>query len=280
MARQMVLERSTGRVALSPTSLTLARGAARRIARRLRLARVPEGRLGRLTLTVPGRSASGDTGGSGGSAPGAGGGAAPSTPAELPRLARPATAVAVTSATSTWHVRDSFIQYMNTGEGTSVHNGATAEPPRTGCGNSAQLVYDFHFPFAEGWYDPPSGAAALSFTGGVRFRFSGHGIDITTSDPEIELNGSSSRAIFRFKDADGDRRGVLMNLTPLETPLGRQCSADPGPTGTANPAVSAMTRTYERVAGTIPEGTGDSVFAGFYLPGDQFGWASVSFTTP
>ena len=40
------------------------------------------------------------------------------------------------------------------------------------------------------------------------------------------------------------------------------------------------THTYERVPGFIPEGTADSVFAGFYLPGDEFGWITVSFTTP
>ena len=29
----------------------------------------------------------------------------------------------------------------------------------------------------------------------------------------------------------------------------------------------------------LRKGTGDSVFAGFYLPGDDFGWVSVRFST-
>jgi hypothetical protein len=39
------------------------------------------------------------------------------------------------------------------------------------------------------------------------------------------------------------------------------------------------THTYEQIPGTVPEESSDSVFAGFYLPGDEFGWVSVSFST-
>ena len=36
------------------------------------------------------------------------------------------------------------------------------------------------------------------------------------------------------------------------------------------------TRTALR-PGTVPGESSDSVFAGFYLPGDEFGWISVRF---
>ena len=29
----------------------------------------------------------------------------------------------------------------------------------------------------------------------------------------------------------------------------------------------------------VPPGAADSVFAGYYLPGDPFGWVSITFTT-
>ena len=83
-------------------------------------------------------------------------------------------------------------------------------------------------------------------------------------NPEIELNGADSRAIFRM---DG-KREVLDRPPPRP---GRRRSHDqPG---------RARRITYEQIPGTVPEGTGDSVFAGFYLPGDEFGWVSVRFST-
>ena len=81
-------------------------------------------------------------------------------------------------------------------------------------------------------------------------------------DPEIELNGADSRAIFRM---DG-KREVLIKLHP-----------DQAASHTTSP--DGKTITYEQIPGTVPEGTGDSVFAGFYLPGDEFGWVSVRFST-
>jgi hypothetical protein len=36
---------------------------------------------------------------------------------------------------------------------------------------------------------------------------------------------------------------------------------------------------YERIPGAVPPGAASSVFAGYYLPGDPFGWISISFTT-
>jgi hypothetical protein len=42
---------------------------------------------------------------------------------------------------------------------------------------------------------------------------------------------------------------------------------------------TATTFTYERIPAAIPPGAADSVFAGYYLPGDPFGWVSITFTT-
>ncbi len=36
---------------------------------------------------------------------------------------------------------------------------------------------------------------------------------------------------------------------------------------------------YVRIPGAVPPGAASSVFAGYYLPGDPFGWVSISFTT-
>jgi hypothetical protein len=54
----------------------------------------------------------------------------------------------------------------------------------------------------------------------------------------------------------------LVDLTPL-----------PAPTA------SGSTRTYTAIPGVIPSGSATSVFGDFYVPGDDFGSISVSFTT-
>jgi hypothetical protein len=183
---------------------------------------------------------------------------------EPPVLARPASAVSLTGASLTWRPRDSWIQYVNTGEGTSVFGGALNGPAE----GSPPLVYSFHgFPFKGGWYDPPSGQAAIYFNGGVGFRYSDHGIDFSTASPEIEINGGASRAIFIFNGADGTRyrnqRGVLVDLHPaaIQKPPGGQVH-------------------YLDVPATIPADTGASVFAGLYSANAEFGTISVSFSAP
>jgi hypothetical protein len=129
-------------------------------------------------------------------------------------------------------------------------------------------VYAFGFaPAATGWYDPPSGTAAVYFTGTVRFRYPGR-FDFTASDAELEINGTASRAIFRFNGAGGttydNRRGVLVNLAPLPAPA---ISPD------------GKTRTYASLPGVIPAGAASSIFADFYVPGDAFGSFALSFST-
>jgi hypothetical protein len=238
--RTTVWTRSGTRVKLAPT-------AARTIARRLR-AELPRA-FGTLiaaptytAATVPCRPTI------------AGGRAAEPGSGEPPVKARPAGAIAITSATVTWHVRESFIRYIATGEGTTASAGAT-EGPRTG---DPPLVYDFRFPFTGGWCDPATGAAHITFGGTVRFRYSDHDIDLRASDPEVELDGPASRVIFRI-----DRRTVVETLDVSQ----------------ATVRVDGKTFSYDRIPAAVPPGAADSVFSGYYLPGEPFGWVTVTFTT-
>jgi hypothetical protein len=242
-------------VHLSSTKVALTAGARRALARRLR-APLPRGAIGTVRI---------------GALPTAKKPAATTPPGSAPAPApRPPTATAVTAATLTWNVRDSFVRYINTGEGTSVSGGAIADPPTVRPGSDAALVYSFRFPFASGWYDSATGTAALKHTGAVRFRYSAHTIDLTTADPEVELAGAASRAVVRFDGPTaGDlagQRGVLMDLDPA------------GATRTVGNG--GKTITYTTIPGKVPQGTAGSVFAGFYMPGDEFGSMTVSFTTP
>ncbi|HEV7771487.1 MAG TPA: HtaA domain-containing protein [Solirubrobacterales bacterium] len=195
---------------------------------------------------------------------------------EPPLLARPAGAVDVTTATLAWHVRDSWIRYVNTQEAPQPLEGAVPEPPiqesKHPCPNSPAganptLVYSYDFPFASGWYDPASGTASLYYRGGVRFSYPAHGIDVTARNPEIEINGATSRSIFRLRGAAEtpypDQRAALLSLpssTPIQGPPGG--FSFPGP-----------------LRGTLTA-DGQTVFAGFYPPpNDGFGCFSISFST-
>lgn len=260
-------------VTVRATTTTLAPAAARAVRRGLRLRASLSGTFGRVAAQAgrrPGTSTGGTTGT--GTTPAGGG-----TPTVQPQstepvaLARPATAVDVVSATVVWRVRESFIRYINAGQGAAVRDGATADPAETLPDAGVPLVYQFRFPLRSGWSDGASDTAAVSFTGGVRFRYSAHTIDFVTADPEIELNGAASRAIFRLTGTDGTpftgRRTVLLDLRPAAA-ASRAVSPD------------GKTVTYDRIPAVIPAGAVDSVFAGFYLAGTPFGSVSISYTTP
>lgn len=176
---------------------------------------------------------------------------------EPPVLARPVTAVNISGGTVTWHVKESFANYVAggnaSGDGTSASNGAVpgAADPNSG------VVYDYNFPVrAGGWYDPASGTADVLGQGTVSFKYKDHGINISSSNPEIELNGVASRGIFRFGDG---KRAVLFNLA------------------STNPPASPFA--MNNITATVPAGTSSSVFAGFYQPGENLGYVNVSFTT-
>ncbi len=277
------IDAAAGRVRLANLHLKLTPAASKALTRRLGLERLPAGRFGSLSTSLSGL-ARGGSGKPGGSGPGSGGSAQPSAACPLPGSAgppaeemppvalRPPAAVDVTSASIGWHVRESFIRYIATGEGTSVSGGASADPPVLLPGASAPLSYDFHFPFSSGWLDtganpasPADDTAALYFSGAVRFLYSGHGIDLLTGGPEIEIAGGASRAIFSISDNGATaERQVLVNL-------------DLGAAGAISQNGSSYT--YERVPGAIPSGTASSVFAGFYAPGTDFGCFNLSFAT-
>jgi hypothetical protein len=173
-------------------------------------------------------------------------------------------------------VRDSWIRYVNTQEPPQTLEGASAEAPiaenshpcpNSPAGTNPTLAYSYDFPFANGWYDAASGSAALYYSGGVRFSFPAHGIDVTARSPEIEINGAASRAIFRLRGAAQtpypDKRAALLSL-PASTPV----AGLPNSFGFPGPLRGTLTA------------AGQKVFAGFYPPpNDGFGCFSISFTT-
>jgi hypothetical protein len=93
----------------------------------------------------------------------------------------------------------------------------------------------------------------LLFTGRVNFRWQVHNINLALTDPEIELDGANSRAVFcmaNFATAgEALKRGTLITLDSSG--------------GTA------------KMNGTVPAGAAEGTFAGYYFPGDPFGWISV-----
>lgn len=275
---QREVDATRGSVRLSGLRLQLRRPVAREISERLRLEQRLPRAFGVLAVTKEGLvPAAGGPSSPGDSKQASTGCPLPSTAGPAPEepvavAARPPGAVDVTSATISWDVRDSFIRYVNTGEGTSVFGGATAAAPEVRPGTSAALTYSFGFPFASGWHDPGANPvdpaddrAAVYFTGGVRFLYSAHGIDLRTSAPEIEIAGGASRAIFSVAEGEAAaERQVIVNLDLASA---------------AAVQTSGNTVTYERVPGAIPSGTATSVFAGFYEPGTDFGCFTVSYST-
>ena len=94
-----------------------------------------------------------------------------------------------------------------TGSSRAAVRPASRRPPRparTGrAESSASLNYTINFAAKESWYDPLSGVAGIYGSGNVAFRCTGHTINLTAAEPEIEINGSASRAIFRFNGSGG-----------------------------------------------------------------------------
>jgi hypothetical protein len=199
------------------------------------------------------------------------------TPVEPPFLERPLGATDVTAASIKWRVRESFIRYVAVGAGTSVADGASADPAEA-IGNTAPLTYSFNFPFDAGWTSAGPGPAAIHGAGKVGFRYCTNTINFTVADPEIELNGDSdSRLIFRVDGTDGtafpDSRAVMVQLIP----------------SLATSTTEGNTTTLTDIPGYIPQAA-TGVFADFYppFPGSvdaagadlsRFGSLTVSYTT-
>lgn len=293
--RRVTLNAGSGTATVTGATVRLTPAGAKALRAKLALTRLPAVQIGGGRVVGKtgagsggsGGSGGGNGGGGGGSGGGGGGGTAP-TPGgpvvdpitnEPPLLARPATAVDVTSARLTWWVRDSWIAYVYSGNdaapwGTTFSQGATAgaailardhickdDPKR----EAPALPYSFDFPFSNGWYDAGSRTAGLYHTGQVAFRYASHGIDVTATNPEVELNGAASRLIFRLGGSGntrlGDKRGVLTSLaraTPTVSPDGK-------------------TITYPPIKGTLGAESANT-FAGFYAEGAGYGCTQVSFT--
>jgi hypothetical protein len=164
----------------------------------------------------------------------------------------------VSAATLLWHIRDSWVDYLANGQGTAGFDGALAEPPS----GTPPLVREYRLPLRDGWYDPATDSASVRFTGCVRFRYALHGIAIEAQELEAEIVPGASRVIARFSGA---------STTP-----GRSLLADLAP---AAPVVTGQEATWNQAPASIPTGTATSVFAGYYLPGDAFGWFTLALTT-
>jgi len=272
------VRRASGGLRLAAARLTLTAPAARTLARRLHVRALPRP-LGTLRAAVHATPAAPTPTPTpttpappGGCRLNTSGGTPPTPPSgEPPALPQPAGALSIAGATVSWHVRDSFIQYIAGGGDTSVSRGATSDPATVTPGSSLPLVYSFHFPLAGGWCDPATGDARLTFGGGLAFSYPAHGIDLVANDPELELAGGASRLIFRMtggeSTAGGNRRAVLMTL-------------DPSHAAATSVSADGRTLTYTDIPAAIPPGPAtSSTFAGFYLPGDPFGTVSITFTT-
>ncbi|MDO8210484.1 HtaA domain-containing protein [Conexibacter sp. CPCC 206217] len=292
--RRVALDRSSKTARLNGGSVRLTPAGAKALRTGLALRALTAGPLGSATVAakLDGGTSGGGTdtgrtptpGGGGGTTTPGGGGTTPTpspgdpraTPItdEPPVLAVPPTAVPIVSATITWWVRDSFIRYIETGEGTTVSAGAIKGSPVEGpdhvCSdvpaNPGPLVYSFTFPFRSGWVDAASGAAAIYGSGAVRFGYRSHTIDMIVRDPELELVPGAARAISRLDGSGGtalgNKRAVLVDL---DLAAARQTTVD-------------RTVTFGPIRGRLPSGT-TSAFAGFYAAGDGFGCYTVSYTT-
>jgi hypothetical protein len=195
-------------------------------------------------------------------------------------LARPLTAKTVEAVSIKWYPRASWLNYVATGEGTTTSLGAssvssTTQPcpaaPGTneggGTNSGVSLPYEIDFTPAESWFDPATGTASIAGTGSVSFRFKAHTINLTGADPEFQLTGANSSAIFRFSGSEGtpypNQRVSLLNFNAT------------------TPTISGSTYTYNLLRATLTP-DGEKVFAGFYTAptNNGFGCLSASFSVP
>jgi Htaa len=206
---------------------------------------------------------------------------------EAPALARPLTAVTVEDVSVKWYPRASWVRYVATGEGTIASGGALTVgseispcPAQAGGREGAEAApsgqsfpYEVDFAPAAGWFDAVSGQAAVDGAGSVSFRYRGHTINLTGSEPEIQLNGAASQAVFRFSGSEGtpypNQRVALLSLATTGQPTSTTTSE------------GKTTYTYSLLrAALTPDG--EKVFAGFYPAptNNGFGCVSASFTLP
>jgi hypothetical protein len=273
------LDRNADSARLSGAGLRLTRAGAALLRSGLDLDGLRAGKLGKLGVDARRKGAGGGGGNGGGNGPGGGGPQSGPIVEEPVALARPGTAVDVTDLSISWYPRDSWVRYITSAtgpqDGRFATDGATKAAPMVTSGHPCSDVpypgsgtFDYRYDFTPkgGWYDPVTGDAALYGQGKVRFRWVDHTIDMVAADPEIEIDGADSRAIFRFSGSDGtafdDQRAELLDL---------------GAAGALTDA-GGGSFTYTDRRGLLTA-DGESVFAGFYPEGDGFGCVSASFTT-
>lgn len=233
-AGSVAVNRVVGAARLTGGTIMMSKSAAKTIRKKLKLLRAPKTRFGSVStdmlLGANAAVAGTDTRRVGCQAV----------------LTRPGTAVDIISATINWHVKESWVNYLES----SATGGAFAIAPAAG-GH-----YDFQMTSATGWYDPISGQASVSTAGGVNFKYPEHGIDIATTNLRAEIDGVCSRATVEYQ---GQRLGIV----------------DLG-SGTAGG--SGSTHTFS--ANSTLSGEAAPIFLGFYEPGEEWGSMSVSVTTP
>lgn len=270
------LQRLAGHTATF-TARVLVRGSGKQVAENFKA------RLSR-PAAPPSKSSGGSSGGSSSGGVGGNGGVngegAHSEPiaGEAPPLPRPLTAENVEDVTVTWYPRDSFVAYLQTeraedgvhaGEGATAVESLSSPCPVHPSPSSTPLPYQINFTPRESWFDPASGMAAINGGGSVLFRFKAHTIDLTASEPEIQINGAQSQAVFRVNGSEGTpypNQRVDLEMLAL----------------TGQPTISneGKTYTYEMMRGALTA-DGEKVFAGFYpAPDNGFGCVSASFTLP
>lgn len=184
-------------------------------------------------------------------------------PDPAPVFARPDGADDLLSGSITWNVRESWIEYVASGDPASRIDPAQ-EGPRVTKPGFPPLVYSFTFPFSGGWVEgDPAGKASVNGRGGVYFRYCGNGgvykgINFTVRDPEVRLDGASSRLVFTVEGIDETpfprERSVVVDLNAAER----------------LPATSGLTTTWTGIPGRLPAGS-TGVFGNFYDAGVEFG---------
>lgn len=254
---------STQQVVVPAIDVKLSSATGKAVRGALKLRRAPSGKLGSLVAIAKADLPK----------PPGGGGA---TLQDLagPRLARPVGAVDVSGSTLKWWMRDSWIRYLDF---SLPQDGAIGDAPVKDTAHVCQdtaptntsKVYAISLPFQNGWWDAASQTGALYYSGAVRWYFPDRGIDITVSGAEIEINGTSSRVIFRFDDAAENtaKRGAFAALN-IAAPLDGTPALAPGG------AHSLIKSTVFTDPATSPFGS----FIGQYTGNPGWGCFDIGFT--
>lgn len=183
---------------------------------------------------------------------------------------RPVAATDLAGATLTWRVRESWVQYVSSGDDPAALAPAIAGPEEE-ITPFPPLVYEFTFPFSGGWVeDGQDGvvSASVKGSGGVSFRYCGNstvfkGINFEVRNPELEVEAGVWRLVFGVEGIDGTpftgSRAVVVQFDPSGV----------RPTEGAGGVTS-----WQHVPGSIPPGA-KGVFGGFYGVGAPFGSISL-----